>query len=187
MACSTARSASAVAAGKIVRGRSFIRRDGGVWTTDKDRIVRALPSAEITARIGRDPGEIYHGLVREFGEPIYHWVEVPATPERKQKQKLAQLSPRQGRAGWRKNPEHPRPGSWQRAPIGGPKVIAGSGWFAARPSGTGDIGKIYAESFRGGDHLRRILAEAQAIVGAALAAPMQQPEIPSRTNLQERR
>ena len=172
--------------GEESAGASFIRLDGSVWTTDKDGIVPALLSAEITARMGRDPGEIYRELAREFGEPVYDRVEAPATPE--QKQKLAQLSPQQilsaDLAGEKiQNILTEAPGNG--APIGGLKVITESGWFAARPSGTEDIYKIYAESFRGADHLRRILAEAQAIVGAALAAPMQQLEIASTTNLKK--
>ena len=101
--------------GEESAGASFIRLDGSVWTTDKDGIVPALLSAEITARMGRDPGEIYRELTREFGEPVYDRVEAPATPE--QKQRLAQLSAGADSvcgAGWRKNPEHPHPGSWQR-------------------------------------------------------------------------
>jgi len=172
--------------GEESAGASFIRLDGGVWTTDKDGIVPALLSAEITARMGRDPGEIYRELAREFGEPVYDRVEASATSE--QKQKLAQLSPQQilsaELAGEKiQNILTKAPGNG--APIGGLKVITESGWFAARPSGTEDIYKIYAESFRGADHLRRILAEAQAIVGAALAAPMQQLEIASTTNLKK--
>ena len=172
--------------GEESAGASFIRLDGSVWTTDKDGIIPALLSAEIIARMGRDPGEIYRELAREFGEPVYDRVEAPATPE--QKQKLAQLSPRQilsaELAGEKiQNILTEAPGNG--APIGGLKVITESGWFAARPSGTEDIYKIYAESFRGADHLRRIMAEAQAIVGAVLAAPMQQLEIASTTNLKK--
>jgi len=155
--------------GEESAGAAFARRDGSVWTTDKDGIVPALLSAEITARMGRDPGEIYRELACEFGEPLYDRVEAPATPE--QKRALAQLSSQQVRstelAGEKIQTILTRaPGN--DAPIGGLKVVAESGWFAARPSGTENIYKIYAESFRGADHLRRILAEAQAIVGAAL-------------------
>jgi phosphoglucomutase len=158
--------------GEESAGATFIRRDGGVWTTDKDGIVPALLSAEITARTGSDPGEIYRGLAREFGEPLYDRVEAAATP--KQKRMLAQMSPQQIRsaelAGEKIQAVLTRaPGNG--APIGGLKVVAENGWFAARPSGTEDIYKIYAESFRGADHLRRLLAEAQTIVDAALAAP----------------
>lgn len=157
--------------GEESAGASFVRMDGSVWTTDKDGIVPALLSAEITARTGRDPGELYLALAREFGDPVYDRIEAPATPE--QKQKLAQLSPRQVLSAELAGEKIQRiltqaPGNG--APIGGLKVVAESGWFAARPSGTEDIYKIYAESFRGEDHLRRIQEEAQTIVRAALAA-----------------
>jgi len=160
--------------GEESAGASFARMDGRVWTTDKDGIVPSLLSAEITARLGRDPGEIYHDLASEFGDPVYDRVEAPATPE--QKQALARLSPRQVRsetlAGDRISTVLTRaPGN--DAPIGGLKVVTENGWFAARPSGTEDIYKIYAESFRGADHLRRILDEAQAVVRDALAASAQ--------------
>lgn len=156
--------------GEESAGASFVRRDSSVWTTDKDGIVPALLAAEITARIGRDPGEIYRELTREFGEPVYDRIESPATPE--QKELLAKLSPQQVKitelAGEKIQTVLTRaPGNG--APIGGLKVAAESGWFAARPSGTEDIYKIYAESFRGEDHLRRILEEAQKIVNDALA------------------
>lgn len=166
--------------GEESAGASFARLDGTVWTTDKDGIAPALLSAEITARMGRDPGEIYRDLAREFGEPVYDRVEAPATPE--QKQMLAQLSPEQilsGELAGEKIQSILTQAPGNGAPIGGLKVIAESGWFAARPSGTEDIYKIYAESFRGTDHLRLLLEEAQAIVGAAVAAPTQQPVIPS--------
>lgn len=157
--------------GEESAGASFVRMDGSVWTTDKDGIVPALLSAEITARTGRDPGELYLALAREFGDPVYDRIEAPATPE--QKQKLAQLSPRQVLSAELAGEKIQRiltqaPGNG--APIGGLKVVAESGWFAARPSGTEDIYKIYAESFRGEDHLHRIQEEAQTIVRAALAA-----------------
>ena len=158
--------------GEESAGVSFLRLDGSVWTTDKDGIVPALLAAEITARMGRDPGEIYCELTREFGEPAYDRVEAPATPD--QKELLAKLSPQQvtitNLAGEKiKTILTHAPGNG--APIGGLKVIVKSGWFAARPSGTEDIYKIYAESFRGANHLHRILEEAQAIVNDALAAP----------------
>jgi phosphoglucomutase len=160
--------------GEESAGASFVRRDGGVWTTDKDGIVPALLAAEITSRMGRDPGEIYHELTREFGEPFYDRVEAPATPE--QKAKLERLSARQVRltdlAGDKiQSILTQAPGNG--ASIGGLKIIAESGWFAARPSGTEDIYKIYAESFRGADHLHRLLEEAQTIVNDALAAAPQ--------------
>ncbi|HMH19088.1 MAG TPA: alpha-D-glucose phosphate-specific phosphoglucomutase, partial [Burkholderiales bacterium] len=156
--------------GEESAGASFLRRDGAVWTTDKDGIVPALLAAEITAHSGRDPGEIYRGLTREFGECLSDRVEAPASAE--QKQRLAKLSPQQLRitqlAGEKIESVLARaPGN--DAPIGGIKVTAASGWFAARPSGTEDIYKIYAESFRREDHLRDILREAQGIVDAALA------------------
>ncbi len=157
--------------GEESAGASFLRLDGSVWTTDKDGIVPALLAAEITARMERDPGEIYRDLTSEFGEPVYDRVEAPATPD--QKEVLEKLSPQQVRstdlAGEKVQTILTRaPGN--DSPIGGLKVVAESGWFAARPSGTEDIYKIYAESFRGADHLRRILEEAQAIVRDALAA-----------------
>jgi phosphoglucomutase len=161
-------------AGEESAGVTFARLDGSVWTTDKDGIVPALLAAEITARAGRDPGEIYLDLTREFGEPAYDRVEAAATPG--QKAKLAKLSPGQVRlaelAGEKIESVLTRaPGNG--APIGGLKVAAKSGWFAARPSGTEDIYKIYGESFRGEEHLRQILDEAQTIVSDALAAPGQ--------------
>ena len=140
--------------GEESAGASFSRLDGSVWTTDKDGIVPALLSAEITARMGRDPGEIYRELTREFGEPAYDRVEAPATPE--QKELLAKLSPAQVKltelAGEKiQSVLTHAPGNG--APIGGLKVAAENGWFAARPSGTENIYKIYGESFRGADHL----------------------------------
>jgi phosphoglucomutase len=164
--------------GEESAGASFVRLDGSAWTTDKDGIVPALLAAEITARMGRDPGEIYRELTRELGEPAYGLVEAPATPE--QKERLKKLSPQQVKltelAGEKiQTVLTNAPGNG--APIGGMKVIAKNGWFAARPSGTENISKIYAESFQGAEHLRRILEEAQAIVSDALAASAQQPGI----------
>ncbi|MGA8727217.1 MAG: phosphoglucomutase (alpha-D-glucose-1,6-bisphosphate-dependent) [Terracidiphilus sp.] len=157
--------------GEESAGASFARQDGAVWTTDKDGIIPALLSAEITARLRRDPGEIYKELTSEFGEPFYDRVEAAAT--REQKEILGKLSPEQVRS--KELAGEPikqiltrAPGNG--APIGGLKVGAESGWFAARPSGTEDIYKIYAESFKGPDHLRRILEEAQTIVSDALGA-----------------
>jgi phosphoglucomutase len=156
-------------AGEESAGASFLRMDGGVWTTDKDGIVPALLAAEITAKTGRDPGEIYKNLTSQFGEPAYGRIEAPATPQ--EKERLEKLS-----AGQVKTTElagekieaiitH-APGNG--APIGGLKVAAKNGWFAARPSGTEDIYKIYAESFKGAPHLHRIQEEAQSLVSAAL-------------------
>jgi len=155
--------------GEESAGASFLRMDGGVWTTDKDGIVPSLLSAEITARMGRDPGEIYRELTHEFGEPVYDRVEAQATPA--QKAKLGKLSPQKVRsadlAGEKIHTILTRaPGNG--ASIGGLKVAAEGGWFAARPSGTEDIYKIYAESFRGAAHLRRIVEEAQTIVNEVL-------------------
>jgi phosphoglucomutase len=156
--------------GEESAGASFLRLDGSVWTTDKDGMVPALLAAEITARMGRDPGEIYSDLTREFGEPVYARVEAPATPE--EKVKLEKLSPEQVKikdlAGEKIQAILTKaPGNG--APIGGLKVMAKSGWFAARPSGTENIYKIYAESFQGADHLQRILEEAQVIVSNSFA------------------
>ncbi len=156
--------------GEESAGASFLRLDGSVWTTDKDGIVAALLAAEITARMDRDPGELYQELTREFGAPVFDRVEAPATAE--QKQMLSRLSPSEVRrtdlAGEKiQSVLSHAPGNG--APIGGVKVMAENGWFAARPSGTERIYKIYAESFRGEDHLRVVLKEAQAMVDAALA------------------
>ena len=172
--------------GEESAGASFSRLDGSVWTTDKDGIVPALLSAEITARFGRDPGEVYVELVRKFGDPVYKRVEAPATPE--QKQRMAQLAPEQVRSSQLAGEQIQHvlsraPGN--DAPIGGLKVISEGGWFAARPSGTEDIYKIYAESFRGSDHLNRMLKEAQNIVGQALATPSPQLDPVSKTNPKE--
>lgn len=157
--------------GEESAGTSFVRLDGSVWTTDKDGIIPALLSAEITAKMGRDPGNIYNELTHEFGEPSYNRIEAPATPD--QKKLLSTLSPRQVRltelAGEKiQTVLTNAPGN--AAPIGGLKVISKSGWFAARPSGTENIYKIYAESFSGEDHLRSILVEAQVIVNDAIGA-----------------
>jgi phosphoglucomutase len=156
-------------AGEESAGASFARIGGGVWTTDKDGIAPALLAAEITARTGRDPGEIYRALTREFGEPCYDRVEAPATPE--QKRALARLSPHQARLTRLAGDKIV--GVLTRAPgngaaIGGLKIVAENGWFLARPSGTENIYRIYAESFRGTDNLRRIVADAQAIVRSAI-------------------
>lgn len=157
--------------GEESAGASFLRRDGGVWTTDKDGITAALLAAEMTARMSRDPGEIYRELASELGEPAFQRVDAPATPS--QKKMLSVLSPQQIQhadlAGEKISAILTRaPGNDE--PIGGVKVIAEHGWFAARPSGTEEIYKIYAESFRGPDHLQRILEQAQIMVAAAFAA-----------------
>ena len=162
--------------GEESAGATFVRLDGSVWTTDKDGFVPCLLAAEITARTGRDPGELYREITREFGEPVYDRVEAPATPE--QKKRLAKLSPQEVKitelAGEKITTVLTNaPGDG--ASIGGLKVVAASGWFAARPSGTEDIYKIYAESFKGADHLRRIEEEAQTIVNGALALAVPPP------------
>ena len=157
-------------AGEESAGATFLRRDGSVWTTDKDGIAAALLSAEITARLGRDPGVLYASLANEFGNPVADRVEAPASSD--QKKCLAALSSGQIKstelAGERiESVLGNAPGNG--AAIGGIKVSAKGGWFAARPSGTEDVYKIYAESFDGLDHLQRILQEAQTIVDAAIA------------------
>jgi len=157
-------------AGEESAGASFLRRDGTVWTTDKDGIVPALLAAEITAKSQRDPGELYRELTSELGNPVYERIEAPATME--EKAVLEKLSPEHLQitelAGERiEKILTAAPGDG--APLGGIKVIAQSGWFAARPSGTEDIYKIYTESFQGREHLKRIQDEAQEIVRNAIA------------------
>jgi phosphoglucomutase len=158
-------------AGEESAGAAFLRRDGTVWTTDKDGMLLGLLAAEMMATTGRDPGELYRGLTREFGEPVYERLDAPATPE--QKAILQRLSPQQiqvselaGEKILAMLTKAPGDGS----PIGGLKVITEHGWFAARPSGTEAVYKIYAESFRGEDHLRRIQEEAQTFIARACAA-----------------
>jgi phosphoglucomutase len=157
--------------GEESAGATFLRRDGSVWTTDKDGIIAALLAAEVTAAAGRDPGELYANLTGEFGEAVYDRVEAPATAE--QKRRLLALTPDGVHctelAGERVSSiVSEAPGN--HAPIGGVKVTAETGWFAARPSGTEDIYKIYAESFSGRKALDAILTEAQAVVDTALKA-----------------
>jgi len=166
--------------GEESAGASFCRLDGRVWTTDKDGFIPCLLAAEITSRSGRDPGEIYRGLTKELGEPVYDRVEAPAT--RAEKATLERLSPGQVTdkelAGEKIQARLTRaPGNG--APIGGLKVTAENGWFAARPSGTEDIYKIYAESFLGREHLDRILEEAQALVGRAIGGAGERPRDPA--------
>jgi phosphoglucomutase len=155
--------------GEESAGASFLRLDGGPWSTDKDGLIMALLAAEITARTGRDPGERYEELAERYGRPAYRRVDAPATPA--QKRALSKLTPDRVRATELAGEPIRQvldraPGNG--APIGGVKVVAESGWFAARPSGTEDVYKVYAESFRGEEHLDRILGEAQAMVSAAL-------------------
>ena len=151
--------------GEESAGASFLRKDGTVWTTDKDGIIADLLACEMTARLGRDPGELYEGLVADFGRPYYRRVDAPATP--RQRSVLKNLSAKNmmvadlaGEPVSAILTEAPGNG----APIGGIKVVTENGWFAARPSGTEDISKVYAESFLGEAHLDRILEEAQALI-----------------------
>jgi len=156
--------------GEESAGASFLKKEGTVWTTDKDGIIMDLLAAEITARTGRDPGELYRELEERFGSPVYERIDAAADPE--QKSKLERLSPEMVTA--EELAGEPIRASLTKAPgnnasIGGLKVVAENGWFAARPSGTEDIYKIYAESFKGKEHLERIKKEAQAIVDAAIS------------------
>jgi phosphoglucomutase len=157
--------------GEESAGASFVRMDGRAWTTDKDGIILALLAAEIVAKTGRDPGEAYAGLVARFGDPVYERIDAPATPL--QKKVLSELSAQtvscQMLAG------EPVVATFTRAPgndaaIGGLKIVTENGWFAARPSGTEDVYKIYTESFLGEEHLRRVQGEARAIVDRVFAA-----------------
>jgi phosphoglucomutase len=156
--------------GEESAGASFLRRDGTVWATDKDGPIMDLLAAEITARTEKDPGEHYHALTAEFGTPYYTRIDAPATPE--QKARLEKLSPEAVTAT--KLAGEPITAKLTRAPgneapIGGLKVVAANGWFAARPSGTENIYKIYAESFKDEAHLNAIVSEAEEIVNKALA------------------
>jgi phosphoglucomutase len=156
--------------GEESAGASFLRRDGSTWTTDKDGLVSCLAAAEMTARTGADPGELYRRLTERLGAPEYRRVDVAATPS--EKAALARVSADDVRATELagepiRDVLTTAPGNG--APIGGLKVVAEHGWFAARPSGTEDVYKVYAESFLGTEHLERILSEAQAVVESALA------------------
>src|SRR5262249_41928786 len=167
--------------GEESAGASFLRKNGIVWTTDKDGLIMNLLAAEITARTGKDPGELYQELTSEFGTPYYTRIDAPATPD--QKARLRKLSPEAvtadtlaGEAITAKVTRAPGNG----APIDGLKVVTNTGWFAARPSGTENIYKIYAESFKDQSHLATIVAQAQEIVTAALSSPdsvLQQQEV----------
>lgn len=157
--------------GEESAGASFLRRDGTVWTTDKDGLIPALLAAEMTAVTGRDPGELYRELTREFGDPVYERIDAPATPE--QRAVLQKLSPDQVEAtelAGEKITAKLTTAPGNGASIGGLKVITENGWFAVRPSGTEDVYKIYAESFRGPAHLRRIQEESGQMVDRVLAA-----------------
>jgi phosphoglucomutase len=155
--------------GEESAGASFLRRDGSAWSTDKDGIIMCLLAAEITARTGKDPGLHYQEMTERLGRPYYTRIDAQATPA--QKARLKKLSPEDVKAETLAG--EPITARLTRAPgngaeIGGLKVVAENGWFAARPSGTEDVYKIYAESFKSKEHLRRIVEEAQEIVGNAL-------------------
>jgi phosphoglucomutase len=155
--------------GEESAGASFLRRDGTVWTTDKDGLIMCLLGAEMLARTGKDPGEIYRSLTERFGAPVYERIDAPATPE--QKAVLARLSPEQVTA--KELAGDPIDAMLTTAPgngasIGGLKVVTKRGWFAARPSGTEDVYKLYAESFAGESHLRQIQDEARALLQRVL-------------------
>jgi phosphoglucomutase len=157
--------------GEESAGASFLRLDGTVWTTDKDGPIMDLLAAEITARTDKDPSEHYRELTVEFGTPLYTRIDAPATPM--QKASLAKLSPeavKESKLAGEPNIAKLTRAPGNGAPIGGLKVVAESGWFAARPSGTENIYKVYAESFRDEKHLQSIVSEAQKIVSDALAA-----------------
>ncbi|MDK2745203.1 MAG: phosphoglucomutase (alpha-D-glucose-1,6-bisphosphate-dependent) [Nitrospira sp. BO4] len=155
--------------GEESAGASFLRRDGTAWSTDKDGIIMDLLAAEMMAKSGRDPSELYRDLTGELGEPVYERIDAPATPE--QKTILSKLSPDQVNATELAGDRivtmlTKAPGN--NAAIGGLKVVTANGWFAARPSGTEDVYKLYAESFKGTEHLKRIQAEARVLIGKAL-------------------
>jgi phosphoglucomutase len=156
-------------AGEESAGASFLRKDGTVWTTDKDGMLLGLLAAEMRATTNRDPGELYQALTREHGEP--HYERTDARASREQKARLAMLTPEQVRVSVLAGEKIEQilthaPGDGN--PIGGLKVMTKNGWFAARPSGTEDVYKIYAESFLGADHLKRLQMEAQELVGDVL-------------------
>ena len=159
--------------GEESAGASFLRRNGTVWTTDKDGIVMGLLAAELMARTGRDPFEVYRDLTLELGAPVYERIDAPATAE--EKARLASLSADDVHASALAG--DPITARLTKAPgngaaIGGLKVVTDHGWFAARPSGTEAVYKLYAESFRGPEHLRAIQAEALSIIRAALAGAL---------------
>ena len=157
--------------GEESAGASFLRRDGTVWSTDKDGIIMDLLAAEMMAKTGKDPAQLYRDLTSELGEPVYERIDAPATPE--QKAVLSKLSPEQVKATELAGDRivsmlTKAPGN--EASIGGLKVVTKNGWFAARPSGTEDVYKLYAESFQGKEHLKRIKEEAQTLIAHALAS-----------------
>ena len=155
--------------GEESAGASFLRRDGSVWTTDKDGLILGLLAAEMTARTGRDPSQLFDQLTRELGVPFYERIDAPATPA--QKNLLKALSPEKlahegtGRRAGPRRRSPPRPATASRSAAS--RSSTDNGWFAARPSGTEDVYKIYAESFRSEDHLRQIQSEAQDAIARA--------------------
>jgi phosphoglucomutase len=157
--------------GEESAGASFLRRDGAAWTTDKDGIILGLLAAEMTARTRHDPGELYRELTRQFGDPVYERIDAPASAE--QKAILERLTPQQVIAtelAGEKIEAMLTTAPGNGSPVGGLKVATANGWFAARPSGTEEVYKLYAESFLGEDHLRRIQEEAQGIIAHAFAS-----------------
>lgn len=160
--------------GEESAGASFLRFDGSVWTTDKDGIILALLAAEITATTGKDPQDHYVKLTKQFGEPVYARIDAPATPEQKaQLKKLSANDVKDAELAGEKIVEKLTAAPGNNEPIGGLKVVTENGWFAARPSGTEDVYKIYAESFKGADHLQRIQEEAKELVTRALSPAKQ--------------
>jgi phosphoglucomutase len=158
--------------GEESAGASFLRRNGEVWTTDKDGPIMDLLAAEITARTGKDPGLHYCELTADFGAPLYKRIDAPASSDQKRKlQKLSPDSVKESELAGEPIVAKLTKSPGNHAPIGGLKVVARSGWFAARPSGTEDIYKIYAESFQDESHLNAIIREAQEIVSNALGQP----------------
>jgi phosphoglucomutase len=162
-------------AGEESAGSSFLRLNGQAWTTDKDGIAATLLAAEIAARTGRDPGELSNALVHAAGDPLYERIDAPATPE--EKQLLGALTPKDVSISRLAGEDitgvlTTAPGN--DSPIGGIKIITRSAWFAARPSGTEDIYKVYTESVRGAEHLRQVQSDAQDIVGGIFAAARSQ-------------
>ena len=154
--------------GEESAGASFLRRDGGPWSTDKDGLIMCLLAAEMTARTGKDPARLYAELTERYGAPVYRRVDAPATPE--QKRLLGGLSPDDVTASELAGEpiRDVLTAAPSGAPLGGVKVVTDNGWFAARPSGTENVYKLYAESFKGEQHLERILEQAQAVVNTAL-------------------
>jgi phosphoglucomutase len=153
--------------GEESAGASFLRSNGEVWSTDKDGIIMGLLSAEIMARTGRDPGELYRDLTAQHGDPVYERIDAPASAEIKRK--LAAASPddlHSDQLAGEKIEKVLTTAPGNGADIGGMKVMSANGWFAARPSGTENVYKVYAESFRGPDHLRRIQQDAQALISS---------------------